>query len=66
MVVLDSREGVLTVPARAVHRANDRFYVYVVGESGLREVRWVEPGLFGDESVEITKGLQQREKVILR
>lgn len=66
VVVLDSREGVLTVPARAVHRANDRFYVYVVGESGLREVRWVETGLFGDESVEITKGLQQREKVILR
>lgn len=65
-VVLDRREGVLTVPVRAVHKADERFYVYVVGEGGVREVRWVETGLFGDESVEITGGLEQREKVILR
>ena len=65
-VVLDSREKVLAVPAGAVHRAEDRFYVYVVGEGGLREVRWVETGLFGDDSVEIKKGLEQGEKVILR
>lgn len=65
-VVLDSRKGVLAVPLRAVHKAEERCYVYVVGESGLREVRWVETGLFGDESVEIKKGLEQGEKVILR
>lgn len=65
-VVLDSREGVLGVPAGAVHKAEDRFYVYVVGAGGLREVRWVETGLFGDDRVEIRKGLEQGEKVILR
>ncbi len=65
-VILDSREGVLGVPASAVHKAEDRFYVYVVGEGGLREVRWVETGLFGDDRVEIKKGLEQGEKVILR
>ena len=65
-VVLDSREGVLAVPAGAVHRAENSFYVYVVGEGGLRQVRWVETGLFGDDCVEIRKGLEQGEKVILR
>lgn len=65
-VVLDSREGVLAVPVRGVHKAEDKYYVYVIGENGLREVRWVETGLFGDESVEITMGLEQGEKVVLR
>ncbi len=65
-MVLDSRENVITVPLRAVHMAEERFYVYVVGESGMREVRWIETGLHGDTSVEIREGLTLGEKVILK
>lgn len=65
-VVLDSRENVLMAPLRAVHMAEERFYVYVVGESGMREVRWIETGLHGDTSVEIREGLILGEKVILK
>lgn len=65
-VVLDKREKVLTVPVDAVYMADDKPYVYVVGEGNMREVRWIKTGLHGDSSVEIIEGLEQGEKVILR
>lgn len=65
-VILDRRENVLTLPAGAVHTADGRAYVYVAGEGGTREVRWIETGLYGDDSVEIEEGLEQGEKVILK
>ncbi|MDE6167974.1 MAG: efflux RND transporter periplasmic adaptor subunit [Acetatifactor sp.] len=65
-VVVDRREGVLTLPSRAVHTADGKPYVYVEGEGNTREVKWIETGLHGDESVEITGGLEQGEKVILK
>ena len=65
-VVLGRRENVLTLPSQTVHTADGKTYVYVEGECGTREVRWIETGLHGDETVEITGGLEQGEKVILR
>ena len=65
-VVLGRRENVLTLPSQTVHTADGKTYVYVEGEGGTREVRWIETGLHGDETVEITGGLEQGEKVILR
>lgn len=65
-VILGRSENVLTVPSRAVHMAEDRAYVYVTGEGGIREVRWIETGLYGDDSVEIRDGLKQGEMVILK
>lgn len=65
-VVTGSRENVLCVPINAVHLAEDKKYVYVMGADNMREVRWVETGLFGDETVEILSGLEEGEKVIRR
>lgn len=65
-VVLDQRKNVLTLPSRAVRIADGKSYVYVEGEGNTKEVRWIETGLHGDESVEITGGLEQGEKVILK
>lgn len=65
-VELQRKDNVLLLPLQAVHRAEDRFYVYVVGEGGMREVKWVETGLHGDNSVEIREGLEQGEKVVLK
>ncbi len=63
---LDKREQVLTVPLRAVHQAGGKSYVYVLGEGNMREVKWIETGLFGDTNVEIVSGLAEGEKVILK
>lgn len=65
-VVTDSRQNVLAVPTAAVKNAGEKHYVYVLGEDEVREMRWVETGLFGDSLVEILDGLEEGEKVILK
>ncbi len=64
--ILDEKKQVLSVPLRAVHQAGDKSYVYVLGEGNMREVKWIETGLYGDETVEVVSGLSEGEKVILK
>lgn len=63
---LDERKQVLTVPLKAVHQASEKSFVYVLGEGNVREVKWIETGLFGDENVEVISGLTEGEKVIIQ
>lgn len=60
------RTQVLSVPLRAVHQAEGKNFVYVLGDNQMREVRWIETGLFGDERVEVLSGLTEGEKVIIK
>ncbi len=61
---LDRREQVLCIPKGLVNTADDRSYVYVTDEDGMRQIRWVETGLSGDSMVEIVSGLEEGERVI--
>lgn len=65
-LTLEKRENVLAVNRKAVHTANGRSYVYVLGENDIREVKWVETGLTGDKLTEIVSGLKEGEAVILK
>lgn len=65
-LVTGMREQVLKVPLEAVHTADGKSYVYVVGAGNIREVKWIETGLYGDTEVEVTSGLTEGEKVILK
>ena len=65
-VILDQRSQVLCVPSSAVHNADGRDYVYVLGADQMREVKWIETGLYGDSTVEVLSGLAEGERVILR
>ncbi len=65
-LVLARKEGVLNIPKGAVHTADGKFYVYVLGENNMREIKWIETGLYGDDTVEVTAGLARGEKVVLR
>ena len=65
-LILDGKEDVLTLPTAAVHDADGKWYVYIVGSNGAREVKWIEVGLAGNDSVEIVSGLAEGEKVILK
>jgi len=60
------REQVLSVPLRAVHKADEKSFVYVLGENNMREMKWIETGLVGDDKVEILSGLQEGERVIIK
>lgn len=66
MLVVDSRENVLNIPKKAVHVADGKSYVYVLGQNNMREIKWVETGLLGDQNVEIISGLTRGEKVVIR
>lgn len=65
-VILNSRKQVLTVATLAVHDAEGKFYVYMIGDDNMREIRWIETGLHGDNNVEILSGLEEGDKVILK
>lgn len=62
----DSRTQVLYVPSTVVHRADNGTYVYVQGQDDVREVKWIETGLYADQGVEIVSGLEEGERVIVR
>lgn len=64
--VLDERKQVKTLPSTAVHSSDDGYYVYIVGDDGVRQVKWIEVGLIGNDKAEILGGLDDGEKVVLR
>lgn len=66
VAVTDQRSQVLCVPSAAVHSADGKDYVYVLGADQMREVKWIETGLYGDSTVEVLSGLAEGERVILR
>lgn len=63
-VITQRREDVLCVPSETIHKADDKAFVYVLSADNMKEVKWVEIGLFGDTMVEIMGGLAEGEKVI--
>lgn len=60
------RENVITVPVTSLYTADGKDYVYVLGDNNMREVRWVEVGLCGNDRIEILSGLQEGERVVRR
>ncbi len=64
-IVVDEKQDVVTLPVEAIHKADGKYYVYVLGENNSRALQWVEIGLQGDSSVEIISGLTEGDKVIL-
>lgn len=65
-LITGERTQVLCLPNEAVHLADGKEYVYVLNKDNVREVKWVETGLHGNSSIEITGNLAEGDKVILR
>lgn len=65
-IVLEEKKQVLSLPKDVVYSADDKHYVFVVGENNIREVKWIETGLIGDTRVEVISGIEEGEKVIQR
>ena len=63
-ITVDERDNVLLVPLRAVHAQGNRKLVTVLNQGKLTTVA-VTTGLANDQSVEITKGLQEGDVVVL-
>ena len=63
-LMLDEAKDVLCLPNSAVHKADDKYYVYVSGEGGLKALQYVTVGVVGNQFVEIKDGLSEGEIVI--
>ncbi len=63
-IVVDQRNDVLTVPLRAIHTQGNQKFV-TVQTNGKLVQQPVTTGLSNDQAVEITKGLQQGDVVVL-
>lgn len=62
---LGHRKNVLYVDKKAIHKANGKYYVYVLDSDGNREMKTVTIGLQANESTEIVSGLKEGEKIVL-
>ncbi|MCL2819474.1 MAG: efflux RND transporter periplasmic adaptor subunit [Oscillospiraceae bacterium] len=63
-IPLGEIENVLFIPVSHLNRTEERSFVYVLDDNGLRTVRDVETGFEGDGLIEIKSGLSEGELVI--
>lgn len=63
-IPLDFREHVLSIPKNLLHNVEDKYFVYTLSDENVREIRYIEVGLIGDDRVEVISGLTEGEKVV--
>ena len=59
-------KGVMSLPKNCVFEAEDFWFIYVLNDDNVREMRKVTIGLIGNDYVEITGGVSEDDRVILR
>lgn len=64
-LLLDKRENVLLLPARAIFTVGEKSYVYHEDATGFKTAHEVECGLNNGSWVEITGGLGEGEEIIV-
>ena len=63
-IILDEASNVLYIPVSLLNRVENRIFVYVPDENGMRNVRNVVPGIEGKIYIEIVNGLEEGELII--
>lgn len=64
--VISERKDVLYLPESSVNKMGDSYIVYYEDDNGLKNAREVTVGLFAENKVEITGGLEFGDAVIVR
>ncbi len=64
-IITQTKSNVLTIPRIALKMQNNKYYVEILNDKKEIEKRPVEIGLQADSKVEIIKGLNEGEKVIV-
>ncbi|MCQ2506398.1 MAG: efflux RND transporter periplasmic adaptor subunit [Lachnospiraceae bacterium] len=65
-IVLSEKKDALCISKNALHKADDKYYVYVLGDDNVRSIRYVITGLEGDREVEIVSGIDENDILVLR
>lgn len=63
-VVVEEKQQILRIPYSALYEADGKYYTYTLDEDNMRKVQFIEIGLIGDQYVEVTSGLKEKDKVI--
>lgn len=66
IAIIDKKENVARIPNRALYEADGRYYTYVLNSENMREPRFIEIGLIGDEYTEIVGSVTAGMKVVSR
>jgi RND family efflux transporter MFP subunit len=64
-ILIEERQGVLTIPAAAVQRDTSGPFVWVAGEDGLAHRREIRTGLVANARAQVLTGLTAADQVIL-
>lgn len=65
-IPIDKKENVARIPLGALYEAEGKYYTYVLNADNLREVRFIDVGLVGDEYAEVLSGVELGTKVVRR
>ncbi|MCR5032800.1 MAG: efflux RND transporter periplasmic adaptor subunit [Lachnospiraceae bacterium] len=60
----EEKKNVLRIPVSALYEADGSYYTYVLNDENLRETRFIQVGLIGDEYAEVTGGIENGTKVV--
>jgi len=66
VATIGRKEDVMRIPIRALYKADDRYYTYVLNSENLREPVFIEVGLVGDNYAEVISGIDMGMKVVSR
>lgn len=66
VATIDRRDNVVRIPIKALYQADDKYYTYVLNSQNMREARFIEVGLVGNDYAEIISGIEVGTKVVRR
>lgn len=66
IATIDKRKDVLRIPNKALYEADGKYYTYVLGKNNMREPKFIEIGLVGDDFSEVLSGIEVGAKVVSR
>jgi len=66
LATVDKRDNVKRISNKALYEADGKYYTYVLNSDNMREAKFLEMGLIGDEYSEVISGVDVGMKVVSR
>lgn len=66
IATVDKRKDVLRIANKALYEADGKYYTYVLGKNNMREPKFIDIGLVGDNYSEVLGGIEAGAKVVSR
>jgi|LSQX01.2.fsa_nt_gb multidrug efflux pump subunit AcrA (membrane-fusion protein) len=64
-IEIDHAEDVVLLPAEAMRRELDTYFIFVIGENNLAAKRTITPGIQSDRYIEVKEGLNEGDRIII-